>query len=227
MLKTTAIGAEEPDFILSSTPASRGQRRLAIALVLGLLAVYLITVGPLAEVPPYPLVAFVPAYAVAMLVIDSITAILLFAEFSILGERSILIIANGYLFTALILIPWMLTFPGVFATGSLIGGPQSTVWLYFAWHAGFVLFVIGYALSKDSGAGEQYRHDAVHWTIAGSVAMTVVAVLIVAALCTLGEASLPRIMLDSARFGPLWPLLGVPVPLLCIAALILLWLRQR
>ena len=84
-----------------------------------------------------------------MFVCDSITAILLFAQFSILRSRAILVIASGYLFSALILIPWILTFPGVFATGGLIGGLQSTSWLYFVQHAGFPLFVIGYAFLKD------------------------------------------------------------------------------
>ena len=63
-----------------------------------------------------------------MFVCDSITAILLFAQFSILRSRAILVIASGYLFTALILIPWILAFPGVFAPGKgLMGGMQSYV----------------------------------------------------------------------------------------------------
>ena len=74
-----------------------------------------ITAGPLLEASSTrPVAAFVPAYATAMFVCDSITAILLFAQFSILRSRAILVIASGYLFTALILIPWILTFPGVF-----------------------------------------------------------------------------------------------------------------
>jgi hypothetical protein len=55
--------------------------------------------------------AFVPAYATAIFVIDLITAVLLFAQFSILRSGALLAIASGYLFTALIVIPWMLTFP--------------------------------------------------------------------------------------------------------------------
>ena len=119
---------------------------------MGILAVFLsITAGPLKDVATRPIAAFVPAYATAMFVCDSITAILLFAQFSILRSRAILVIASGYLFAALILIPWILTFPGVFVAGGLIGGLQSTSWLYFLQHSGFSLFVTGYALSKDRG----------------------------------------------------------------------------
>ena len=42
-----------------------------------------------------------------------------------------------------------LSFPGLFARAdSSAGGPQTTAWLYFLWHGGFPLFVIGYALLR-------------------------------------------------------------------------------
>ena len=91
-----------------------------------------------------------------MFVCDSITAILLFAQFSILRSRAILVIASAYLFTALILIPYVLAFPGVFAPTGLIGGLQSAAWLYVLWHCGFPLFVIGYAISKDEGSSKRF-----------------------------------------------------------------------
>ena len=49
-----------------------------------------------------------------MIVCDSITAVLLFAQFSILRSRAILAIASGYLFVAVLLAFWFLAFPGVF-----------------------------------------------------------------------------------------------------------------
>src|SRR2546423_3806396 len=142
MLKTAAIVSEEEQLILSTVSPGAAQKWLALAVVLGLLIVFvLITVGPLASIRTHAVAAFVPAYATAMFVCDSITAILLFAQFSILRSRAILVIASGYLFTALILIPWILVFPGVFGPTGLMGGMQSTSWLYFLQHAGFPLFV--------------------------------------------------------------------------------------
>jgi hypothetical protein len=82
-----------------------------------------------------------------MFVTDAITAVLLFAQFSILRSRALLAISTGYLFTALIVIPWTLTFPGVYTPGGLLGFglQQSTHWLYISWHAGFPMFVVEYA----------------------------------------------------------------------------------
>src|ERR1700716_4201139 len=144
MVKTAAAVPEEQQFILSSLSPGPAQRRLALAVVLALLVAYFITVGPLSTIQLGRIDAFVPAYATAMFVNDSITAVLLFAQFSILRSRALLAIASGYLFTAFMLIPWTLTFPDIFTPGGLLGAglQQSTHWLYILWHAGFPMFVI-------------------------------------------------------------------------------------
>src|SRR6266404_2774922 len=105
MVKTAAVGPEEQHFILSSLSPGRAQRWLALAVVLALLVAFLITAGPLSTIQLARIDAFVPAYATAMFVTDSITAVLLFAQFSILRSRALLVIASGYLFTALVVIP--------------------------------------------------------------------------------------------------------------------------
>src|SRR6202140_1727742 len=151
MVKTATVEPEEQHFTLASLSPGQAQRRLAVAVVLALLGAFFMAAGPLSTIQVGRIDAFVPAYATAMFVIDLITAVLLFAQFSILRSRALLVIASGYLFTALIVIPWLLTFPGVFTPGGLLGaGLQSTNWLYILWHAGFPTFVMAYALLKDA-----------------------------------------------------------------------------
>lgn len=228
MLKAADLVPEEQHFILSTLSPGPAQKRLALAVVLALLVVFvLITAGPLSGVQLGRLDAFVPAYAAAMFVNDSITAVLLYTQFSILRSRAILVIASGYLFTALILIPWVMVFPGVFAPTGLMGGLQSTSWLYFAQHAGFPLFVIGYALSKDAEPSKRISQSTARAAIAWSVALTAALVSLVAILCIAGEALLPRVVLDSLHLSPLWPYVGAPVALLSVSALVVLWIRQR
>ena len=89
--------------------------------MLFLLVAFLIIAGPLSGLQPVRIEIFFPIYVTAMLMSDLITAVLLFAQFSILRSLAMLAIASGYLFTALILISWILTFPGVFAPLSLLG----------------------------------------------------------------------------------------------------------
>jgi signal transduction histidine kinase len=228
MVKTAAVEREEEHFVLSSLPPTRAQRHLALAVMLALLVAFFITAGPLSRIQLARIDAFVPAYATAMFVIDSITAILLFAQFSILRSRALLVISNGYVFTALILIPWMLTFPGVFAPRGLLGaGLQSTVWLYTVWHAGFPLFLIAYALLKDAHPAKRLWHGSVGAAILSSVAVTAAVVCAAAFLATAGDALLPRLMLDAVRLSPLWPYAAGSASALSILALVVLWVRQR
>jgi signal transduction histidine kinase len=228
MQKAVAVAPEEQHFVLASSPPGPAQKRFALVVALGLLTVFaLITAGPLSRIQTGRVDAFIPIYLTAMFVNDSITAILLFAQFSILRSRAILVIANGYLFTALMLIPYILTFPGVFAPRGLIGGLQSTSWVYFFQYAVFPMFVIAYALLKDADHGKRFRKGAARTAIVLSAASTMAVVLVACILFIAGEALLPPIMLDPSHFGPLWPYVGLPVASVSVAALIVLWFRRR
>jgi PAS domain S-box-containing protein len=228
MMKTAAAAPQEQDFILSSLAPSLAQKRLALGVVLVLLVAFLLTAGPFSSVQLVRIDAFVPAYASAMFVNDSITAVLLFAQFSILRSRALLAIASGYVFTALMLVPWMLTFPGVFASSGLLGaGLQSTAWLYILWHAGFPAFVIAYALLKEGDATKRLWQGSVHVAILSSVAMTAGIVCAAAFLVTAGQELLPRLMLDTVRFSALWSY-AAGFALLCyVLTIAVLWARRR
>ena len=126
MPDTNAVGPEVQPFILSSLPPSKAQKQLALVVLLGLLAVIVVVTGPLSHLRTSPVPAFLPIYVTTMIATDAITAILLFTQFVILRSRAILVIATGYAFTALVLVPYLLTFPGLFATTGVIDGPLST-----------------------------------------------------------------------------------------------------
>jgi signal transduction histidine kinase len=172
--------------------------------------------------------SFVAVYTTAMFVTDSITAILLYAQFSILRSRAILVIASGYLFTAFLIVPYVLAFPGVLAPNGVVGGLQTSAHLYLIWHCGFPLFVTGYALAKDKDPSRRLSQGKVRSAILQSVAWTAAGAMAVAFLCIRGAAVLPRIMLDQNRFVPEWPyVVGAPIAALCTLALVVLWLRRR
>ena len=228
MKNAAPVIGEEDFFILSSLPPSSAQKRLALVFVFSILLVFvLIAAGPLSGVRLGRVDAFVPAYATAMFVNDTITATLLYAQFSILRSHAILVIASGYLFTALIVIPWILVFPGVFGPTGLVGGMQSTSWLYFFQHGGFPLFVIGYSLLQDADPARRLWHGTARTGIVSSVALTAALVSAAALLFIAGEARLPRVTLNSTHLSRLWPYVAAPVALLSIGALITLWIRRR
>ncbi|HEY0522859.1 MAG TPA: MASE4 domain-containing protein, partial [Stellaceae bacterium] len=101
---------------LSTAPAGRGEKRLALAVVLVSVIVFAMA-APFARSPLAPVPAFIPAYEAALAINDLITAVLLFGQFAQLRSRALLALAAGYLFDAALIVPHALTFPGVFSPG--------------------------------------------------------------------------------------------------------------
>jgi len=226
--KTAPAASDEQAFMLSSLAPSRAQKLLALAVVLVLLVAFFVTTAFFSGIEVPRIVPFVPIYAATMFVNDSITALLLFAQFSILRSRALLAISGGYLFTALMLIPWMLTFPGVFTPGGLLhAGLQSTAWLYVIWHAGFPAFVVAYALLKRGDPDERVRHGSVRGAIFATVALTAALVCAATVLVTAGHHLLPQQTLDTVHFTRVWFHAAGFISLLSIVALALLWVRRR
>jgi signal transduction histidine kinase len=224
MERTAAVVIEEDIFVLSSLTPSRAQKRLALTVVLALFFTFLLVAGPLSHIQTTPVAAFVPAYTTALILSEGMTAFLLFSQFAIFRTRALLVISCGYLFAALTVFAWALTFPDVFGPTRLLGGLQSTPYLYFFWHIGFPIFVIAYALSKDTDPGRRSWNRRVRARIALSVTLTVSLVIAAASFFISGNAVLPQIQVDPLRLSSIWPYLGV---LVNIFALIVLWTRWR
>jgi signal transduction histidine kinase len=229
MAGIVAVIPEEQRLILSSLSPGPAQKRLALALVVAITAAFiLITVGVISGVHTRRLDSFVPAYLTALFVCDSITAVLLYAQFSLLRLRATLVIASGYLFSALVLIPYALTFPGVFGAAPEIGSFQSAGCIFILWHCGFPLFVIIYALTKDQAPSKRNLTIPPRTAIGWSVASTVALVVLGAYPCITGGDSLPQIVLPGGGFTVEWlHYVAAPVSLLSASAIFLLWRRQR
>ena len=113
MLSPTNELPDDQRFLVSTVPASRAQVRLAGWVLLTLVLALVVTV-PFARVRLDDTEILLPAYATAVLMTEVITSALLFVLVSIQRSRAMLVLAAGYLSTALLIIPWALTFPGVF-----------------------------------------------------------------------------------------------------------------
>jgi signal transduction histidine kinase len=227
MEKAAAIVPEDDLFVLSNLPPSQTQKRLALVVTLVLLAIFLLAAGPLSHTQTSRVAAFVPAYTMALVVSDGITAFLLFSQFAIFRTRALLAISSGYLFAALMAIAWFLMFPGVFGPEGLIGGIQGRAYIYFLWHTGFPISAIVYALIKDAEPNKRNWSGTVRSGIFLSVASTVLLVLGLAFFIATQGSALPRVELDPLRFSPLWLYFAVPMASVIVLALILLWVRRR
>jgi PAS domain S-box-containing protein len=219
-----SVAGERPLFI-ATTLANRRERRLALTVVLLSLAIFIGTV-PFARLQLPEVSAFIPIYESWLIISDLITAILLFAHYDLLRSRSLLVLGCGYLFTAAMIVPHALTFPGLFAPTGLLGaGPQTTAWLFMFWHGGFPVLVICYALLKRvdgeraaaRGAGRAAMVSAAVAVIATAVAFTLIA--------TAGHDILPNVMTKNHYTSAMIVVIGT-VWMLSVAALVVLWLRR-
>jgi two-component system sensor histidine kinase/response regulator len=213
------VVGDRPSFLLNQAAGAAERRRALAVLIASALA--FVVLAPLArrQLPAVP--AFIPVYESALVIIDLITAVLLFGQYRILRSRALLVLGSGYLFTALIATAHALTFPGLFAPSGLLGaGPQSTAWLYMFWHAGFPLFVLAYALLPREAAPSHTG-----WAL-GVPAAAVAGCGALVVLATGGEHLLPAIM-QGNRYTP--AMLGTvgSVWLFSLVALGVLWRRPR
>jgi PAS domain S-box-containing protein len=218
---------EQRNFLLT-TAARPIDRRVALAAFAAFAAscVIFVAAAPFAGIKLPAVWAFVPSYQSALAINDLITAVLLYAQFPSIRSRALLILASGYLFTALMAVMHALSFPGLFAPSGLLGaGPQTTAWLYMFWHGGFPLTVIAYALVKnrDGVAGTARRSARVLIATSATAALAVGAGFTL--LATVGQDALPAIMQGnghtSAYAGVVWSTWALSL----VALVVLGWRR--
>src|SRR3984893_5630277 len=211
------------NIFLSTLPASKADRRLALIVVSISIVLFVLAV-PYAGVPLTPVPAFVASYQSALAVNDIITAILLYSQFGALRTRALLLLATGYLFTAAAASVHALSFPGLFTPEGLLGGgSQTTVWLYMIWHGVFPLLVLGYALSKDRDGGPRVQQSTGK-AILSSVAAVAIATATFSWLVTERHDALPT-LLSGGRYTVTMIVVVCTVWFFSLAALTVLYFR--
>jgi PAS domain S-box-containing protein len=217
-------GNDDRHVFLATYAASRRDRTVALWIV-GVSAALFVLAVPYAGVALTPVPAFVASYQSALAISDIITAALLLAQFAVLRSRALLLLASGYLFTAMAAVAHALTFPDLFAPTGLLGaGLQTTAWLFMIWHAGFPILVLGYALSKADGGGPKVAASVPRAIFAAILAVAAIVVALVY-LVTAGHDFLP-VLLSGGHYTPI--MIGVLSAVWCLslAALCALFFRK-
>jgi signal transduction histidine kinase len=204
------------------------QRRIAFVVAGALFVIFAIS-APFAgtQFPRYG--GYLPAIESMVFVNDFITAILLFSHYSITPSRAILALASGYLYTALIVIPHILTFPGSFTPTGLLGaGPQTSAWLYYFWGAGPPSGAIIYACLRRSDRITNPSQNSASSAIARSVAFVVCLVLGIIWITTRENQILPTIVGGGDHYANAVAYVASPLAIFTMAvAIALLWAGKR
>jgi diguanylate cyclase (GGDEF)-like protein len=214
---------QEGEPFLSTMPAGRDQRRHALVVVVVATLVFAIA-APFARVALPPAWAFIAISESALFVINLITAVLLFEQFSILRSRALLVLATGYLYAALMAIPHVLAFPGIFAPAGLLGdNPQTAAWIFVLWRVGWELTLVAYVF---------LRHDELispNRSSRSAIGLSVAIVMVSTCLLTLLVAQTSRLLPELQRDGR-YTLTVVIVAVLALSlgvlVLFVFWLRK-
>ena len=106
---------------------------------------------PFAAMPMLPVPGLMTAFGAAMIVINSLLAVILFSRGAIEKRNDATALGAAYLFVAAIFPPLIASFPGGLIPGSLIGTDASPFWLWVFWHGGFAVMILRYtAVSRQS-----------------------------------------------------------------------------
>ena len=157
-----------------------------------------LVLAPLAQRPLPHAAWFIPLFQSVLVTNDLITAALLFGQLRLSRQRASLVLACGYLYAAVMATIHLLTFPGVFAPGGLLGaGAQTTGYLHVFWHLGLPTAVIAYALMKSR---RQVLSQPVNRAMASGLAVVLLLAAALTSLATLGNDLLPP-MLAGDRYS--------------------------
>lgn len=184
---------EQNGIVLANLPAGPTERRVAFAVALPLLGIAAAVV-PFASVQFPRIDGWIPITNTYIFVADLVTWVLLISQFDIARRPALLVLASGYLYTALMAVPLLLSFPSAFTPSGLFGaGSQTNGWLSAFWVSGYPLAFIGYAMLKDSEPGVLLSHRSTRTGVALSVAVSIVIVVALTWITTAGEPYLPKL----------------------------------
>jgi diguanylate cyclase (GGDEF)-like protein len=224
---TSLIDPCKPDIDASpaTRPATSEQRYAALgtAIILGVSTVILL---PYAQIQ-WPLIpSFLPTYQTAIIGTYLITAYLMFGQYKATRSASLLYLCAGCLYTAGVLIAQFLSFPNAFIPKeTLLGGGQTTIWLWAFWHAGPAVGILIYSWAEYRQPGRLTRNHMLSMSLtAGVLALVLVATI---ATVTAFRAWLPVLDVNGdysrASSTGVAPVLQVTL----MVALILLWKGSR
>jgi diguanylate cyclase (GGDEF)-like protein len=218
------------DTIIAGLPLGRVTPR-AMRVALGIVVLFGLATAallPVATQGGLAIPGFVPAYQATVFLVYALSFMHLVTYVRHTGAVALLHIATGCLFSALILLVQMFSFP-IWGSTQLVGStPATTSWLWTFWHLGPTIFTFSYLFARWSGGPQ--RTAAVPPTDRAILFSACGAVLLVAAataVSTWAVPWLPTIVVGDDYRGLTSSGIGPAVLLATLLSLVILAVRTR
>jgi len=212
---------DSPTLDLATLPASPQQRRAALVAIAALATVAL-AVAPFSQEVIGTFPGFVTLYGGAVLMGLAITAMILFAQFALSRKGSLLALACGTLFSAIVFVPYILTYPGVGSAALLGADPQTSTYLWLLWHTLFPAAFLAYVVLKSREGTQRIGKGRSSASFIATLACAYIAIHVVFAF----TGSLPALRSDGPYLPGIYIALGI-VALTSGTALVMLLRRPQ
>ncbi|MDE1146571.1 MAG: response regulator [Azospirillaceae bacterium] len=182
---------------LFMVPTTARQRSAGLAVGLALFVLFLI--GELyARVPAGDIPGILPAYATIILICDLLTAFLIGSQFSLDGQRALLCLVGGYVFSGAMAVAQVALLPGAFTERDANGAlSQAALWVYMAWHLGVPLCLLAFTtLHKSPNPIPAGRRQI--WLLVAACGGLAAAIGIVPAILSAVGPVLPKGIIDNS-----------------------------
>ena len=213
---------------LFDTTPSRTEIRIGLAIA-GLVAFILLAALPVHNIHLGAIPGLVPAFDAGMLVCDLITAAILYAQAAVFRSRALTVLASGYVFAGLLLIPWALTFPGAFSANGLLGAKINTTgWIATFWRLSLPVAVFFYAWLKRADAASRSALEQPAPRSRHGLLTSIALAIFVTLLATVGHDLLPPFFVDqSVVVRSTLVTVNVVVIGLTVAAMVMLFRQEK
>lgn len=214
---------------LFDTPPGRREVQIGVIIV-GLLLAASLAIFPIADTQWPAVPASIPVVEVAVLFGELIIAAVLYAQASIFRSRALTMLASGYVFTALLLVPHGLTFPGsIVPEGLFNAGFSTAAWLAVIRRIAYPIIVILYVLVEvDHVDGKALADRSSAKVPTGLAVACLLALVVSVATIAWGDAYFPSLYtsrLDVAYNNV--SIVNLVTILLCLGGMFLLYTRGQ
>jgi PAS domain S-box-containing protein len=202
-MRTYGSGAEIDRTSVRNPPANSAFT-ISIAFICTY-AIFALAVIPFAGNPGPKVPAISVLFAATVFATELPTSLLLFVRFRANPHWSILILGSAFLYSALMVVSHLLTFPGgVLTDQTLVGGSQqASSYIFVSWVIGFALLTFVSVIFETCASRHQFALERVDRAVYTAVSAVSVAVLSVTLIAILLGDHLPALIKESPSWtGP-------------------------
>jgi two-component sensor histidine kinase len=194
----THVSGAEVDHISARGPPANSAFTISIAFICTC-AIFALAVIPFTANPGPVIPGITAVFVTIVFATELSTSFLLFVHFRANPHWSLLILGSAFLYSALMVVPHLLTFPGaVLADQALVGSSRQTSgYIFVSWITGFALLTFISVLFEARDSRHQFALVRVDRAVCTAVSAVSVVVLNVTLIAILLDRHLPALVKET------------------------------